>query len=85
MLLELADGGLIALPAIDVVDEPAVDDETGIAGVNADDRDAVIYDLSGRRLEKAQKGVNIIISDDTVNGGDALTKDKSWDIWGDSE
>ena len=22
------------------------------------------------------------ISDDTVNGGDALTKEKSWDIWG---
>ena len=21
------------------------------------------------------------ISDDTVNGGDALTKEKSWDIW----
>jgi hypothetical protein len=22
------------------------------------------------------------ISDDTVNGGDALTKENSWDIWG---
>jgi hypothetical protein len=23
------------------------------------------------------------ISDDTVSGGDALTKENSWDIWGD--
>ncbi len=25
------------------------------------------------------------ISDETVNGSDALTKENSWDIWGDAE
>ena len=36
------------------------EDVTGISGVNADSRNAAIYDLQGRRVNKAEKGVYII-------------------------
>lgn len=36
------------------------DDATGISGINAADENAVIYNVAGQRLSKAQKGINII-------------------------
>lgn len=36
------------------------DDATGISGINAADENAVIYNVAGQRLGKAQKGINII-------------------------
>ena len=35
-------------------------DPTGISGIPAINADATIYDLSGRRVEKATKGVYIV-------------------------
>ncbi|MBR5395023.1 MAG: choice-of-anchor J domain-containing protein [Bacteroidaceae bacterium] len=35
-------------------------DATGIAGINADNENALIYNISGQRLNKVQKGINII-------------------------
>ena len=36
------------------------DDATGISGINVADENAVIYNVAGQRLSKAQKGINII-------------------------
>lgn len=37
-----------------------LEDATGIAGINADNENALIYNISGQRLNKVQKGINII-------------------------
>jgi hypothetical protein len=36
------------------------EDATGISGINAEDENALIYNIAGQRVNKAQKGVNII-------------------------
>ena len=39
---------------------PFADDATGISGINVDDENAIIYNIAGQRVSKAQKGVNIV-------------------------
>ena len=36
------------------------DEATGISSINADDENAIIYNLAGQRVSKAMKGVNIV-------------------------
>lgn len=36
------------------------DDETAISGIEADSKNAAIYNIAGQRISKAQKGINII-------------------------
>lgn len=36
------------------------EDATGISGINAEDENAVIYNIAGQRLNKTQQGINII-------------------------
>ena len=56
---------LLATPAEKEIKQPNVNyniGATGIKGVVADDikKDATIYNLSGQRLDKPRKGINII-------------------------
>lgn len=39
---------------------PFAEDATGISGINVDDENAIIYNIAGQRVKKAQKGVNIV-------------------------
>ncbi|MBP5630089.1 MAG: hypothetical protein J6W97_00855, partial [Bacteroidaceae bacterium] len=41
------------------VAQSAIDEVTGINDLNADDSNSPIYNLSGQRLSKMQKGINI--------------------------
>ena len=47
----------------------------------------MIYIKPSIQIEEAQVAQmlaeSLPISDETVNGGDALTKENNWDIWGD--